>query len=107
MTIEYEDEAIRALCETGASSDKRYQKLRSNAAFRRDLSKVMSILRIAPTTQRLYSYGKLHYEEMKYSLSGVSSVRIGYTTKYRLIFKEFNDGIQITIIEVNEHYGDK
>lgn len=107
MTIEYEDEAIRALCETGASTDKRYRKLKSNAAFKKDLFRVLEILRSVPKAQELAFYGTLHYEGLKYSLRGVSSVRIGFTAKYRLLFRELNDGIQITIIEVNEHYGDK
>lgn len=29
------------------------------------------------------------------------------TSKYRLIFEEFENGIRICLIEISEHYGDK
>lgn len=45
LIIEYEDEAIETLIKTGQSGDKRYRKLVSNATFKKDLSKVILILR--------------------------------------------------------------
>ena len=67
----------------------------------------MAILRAATNTSELEFLRKLHYEKLQYNLSGLSSVRIGYTSKYRLIFEEFDGGIRIKLIEINEHYGDK
>ena len=107
LIIEYEDEAIETLIKTGRSNDKRYKKLSSNASFKRDLSKVILILRSVSNVKDLGRYGQLHYEALKYDLASKSSVRIGYSSKYRLIFEEFENGIRINLIEINEHYGDK
>jgi plasmid maintenance system killer protein len=107
LIIEYEDEAIETLIKTGQSSDKRYKKLVSNATFKKDLSKVILILRSVSNVKDLGRYGQLHYEALKYDLASKSSVRIGYSSKYRLIFEEFDNGIRINLIEINEHYGDK
>ena len=107
LIIEYEDEAIETLIKTGKSNDKRYKKLASNASFKRDLSKVILILRSVSNAKDLGRYGQLHYEALKYDLAGQNSVRIGYNSKYRLVFEEFENGIRINLIEINEHYGDK
>lgn len=107
IIIEYADIAIEEVITYHKSDDKRYRKLKSNATFWRDLDKVMAIIRGAKNTSELAYYSSLHYEPLKYGLSGLSSVRIGYNTKYRLIFEEFDGGIRIKLIEINEHYGDK
>ena len=107
LIIEYEDEAIELLIKTGKSDDKRYKKLNSNASFKRNLSKVMLLLRSVSNVKDLGRFGQLHYEALKNDLAGKSSVRIGYNSKYRLIFEEFDNGIRINLIEINEHYGDK
>lgn len=107
LIIEYEDETIETLIKTGKSNDKRYKKLASNASFKRDLSKVILILRSVSNAKDLGRYGQLHYEALKYDFVGKNSVRIGYNSKYRLIFEEFENGIRINLIEINEHYGDK
>lgn len=107
LTIEYADEAIESLVKYHKSDDKRYRKLKSNTKFLNDLDKVMSLLRVVGNTSQLAYFGQLYYEKLKYELSGKSSVRIGYNTKYRLIFEEFDCGIRISLIEINEHYDDK
>ena len=107
MKIDYDDEELRLLIECGKSTDKRYKKLKSNGTFRKDLDMVMSLLNAASSTKELAFFAKLHYESLKYEFSGYSSVRIGFTTKYRLIFQEFDGGIRINLIEISEHYGDK
>lgn len=107
MVIEFEDEAIRSLVTTGKSSDKRYEKFRSDKTFLTDLKKVVFRLQTVPNVEMLKSFGNLHYEKLKYGLSGMSSVRVGYRTKYRLLFTEFDGGIRIKLIEISEHYGDK
>ena len=105
--IEYADIAIDEVITYHKSDDKRYRTLKSNKAFWRDLDRVMAIIRAATNTSDLAYYTKLHYEKLKYDKSGLSSVRIGYNTKYRLIFEEFDGGIRVKLIEINEHYGDK
>ncbi|NLI35669.1 MAG: hypothetical protein GX416_03990 [Bacteroidales bacterium] len=107
MEIDYSDEELKLLIENGCSTDKRYKKLKSNGTFLKDLNKVIFILRSVPNTKSLESFQSLHYEALKYDWIGKNSVRIGYKTKYRLIFEEFDGGIRINLIEINEHYGDK
>ena len=107
LAIEFADEELEALILYHKSNDKRYRKLKSNASFLKDLDSVMAILRTVTNTSELAYFGKLKYEKLSHDLSGLSSVRIGFKTKYRLIFEEFDDGILIKLIEINEHYGDK
>ena len=64
LIIEYEDEAIEILIRTGRSNDKRYKKLVSNASFKRDLSKVMLIIRSVSNAKELGRFGQLHYEPL-------------------------------------------
>ena len=107
IIIEYADIAIEEMIIYHKSDDKRYRKLKGNKTFWQDLDKVMARIRAATNTSDLERYASLHYEKLKHDKSGLSSVRIGYNTKYRLIFEEFDGGIRIKLIEINEHYGDK
>ncbi|MDY4751009.1 MAG: hypothetical protein SO230_10200, partial [Sodaliphilus sp.] len=59
LIIEYEDEAIELLIKTGKSDDKRYKKLNSNASFKRNLSKVMLLLRSVSNVKDLGRFGQL------------------------------------------------
>lgn len=97
MIIDYDDEELKLLIQNGCSTDKRYRKLKSNGKFRKDLDMVMSILHSAKSTSELHLFSKLNYEPLKHNLSGKSSIRIGFTTKYRLIFEEFEGGIRINL----------
>lgn len=107
ITIEYADSSIEEVITHHTSNDKRYRKLKSNASFWRDLDKVMAIIRSVTNVSELAYYSSLNYKHLRHDRSGQSSVRIGFTTKYRLIFEEFDGGIRIKLIEINEHYGDK
>ena len=68
---------------------------------------VITLMRGVNNVKELFKFKKLNYEVLTGDLSGYSSVRIGYTSKYRLIFEEFDNGIRIKLLEINEHYGDK
>lgn len=55
---------------------------------------------------KLKDFSFLHYEQLKHV--SLSSVRIINGRVERLLFKETEDGIQISLIEINEdHYGNK
>lgn len=107
LQVEYADDAIKSLILSHSSTDKRYKKLKSNAGFLRNLDETMAIIRAAQNTSELKYFRRLNYEALKFEMQGLYSVRIGYTSKYRLIFEEFDGGIRIKLIEINEHYGDK
>lgn len=85
----------------------KYKKYKSAGKLKKYLQKVFNALRAAKDTETLKSIQTLRYEKMKYDKSGFSSVRIGYNSKYRLIFTENELGITIELIEIREHYGDK
>ncbi len=106
MIVEYADDELKILITTGNSTDKRYKKFKSNAKFMKDLAKVMLYFRTVSTAKDLGKFGALRYEQLKHDFSGMSSVRIGYESKYRLIFEELDLGVRVCLIEINEHYGD-
>ena len=105
--ISYNNKELEDLILRGQSTDKLYKKLSRNKRFMFDLNKVMGILHSVSKISELYDLKSLHYEPLKYNLSGFSSVRIGYTSKYRLMFIEQEGGISIELINISEHYGDK
>lgn len=107
MQIDIDDEELETFILTGNAKSKKYKKLKANKRFLIDLNKVMALLRRTESCSLLSRYASLNYEPLKYDLSGFSSVRIGYKSKYRLIFEKYEEGIRIKLIEISEHYGDK
>ena len=106
MKILFEDTGIEELIKNGSS--KKYKKIAKNKAFVEDLRVVYSILLSANKTADLAKYKSLHYEKLKYNMSGFSSVRISFTKVERLIFRELSDGVEIVLIEIDDtHYGNK
>lgn len=102
MIIEFENEDIENLIHhkyTGV-----YKKYKSAAKLIRDLDKVVKYLLMATDTNALHRINSLHYERLTNSI--YSSIRVGYDTKYRLIFLEGEDKITIQLIQLSEHYGD-
>ena len=102
MIIEFENEDIENLIHhkyTGV-----YKKYKSAAKLIKDLDKVIKYLDMATDTNVLHRINSLHYEKLTNSI--YSSVRVGYDTKYRLIFLEDGDKITIQLIQLSEHYGD-
>ena len=73
MKILFEDTGIEELIKNGSS--KKYKKIAKNKAFVEDLRVVYSILLSANKTADLAKYKSLHYEKLKYNMSGFSSVR--------------------------------
>ncbi len=47
-------------------------------------------------------------EDLKYQLTGYSSVRLSNRFVHRLIFRETPDGLEIQLIDIDDtHYGNK
>lgn len=82
----------------------RYKKVKSSSKLISDLDKVMRYLYSANSIEVIRKIGSLHYEQLKGSPN--SSIRVGYNTKYRLIFHEKENKITLKLIELSEHYGD-
>lgn len=108
LRIECEDIELSDLILRGRSTTNRlYKKLSSNASFKTDLAKVLKKMKMVNNVSELKDIGSLHYEPLVGDLLGYSSVRIGYKSKYRLLFTEHEEGIVIKLITISEHYGDK
>lgn len=107
MIIEYENEEIKEFILNGTAIGRPFSKWKSNKQLRQDLDKVMQLLTLSENCSMLSSIRSLNYEHLKYEYAGKSSVRIGYKSKFRLIFTEFENGIRINVLEISEHYGDK
>lgn len=82
----------------------RYRKLRSDADFLNNLNQVKKILEQAGSVRDLSCYKRLHYEQLRHEMSGMSSIRIGYKSPWRMVFRETDEGLCIIIIDINNHY---
>ena len=102
MKFEYNDEEIESLVNHKYIG--RYKPYKSNAKLIRNLDKVIRYIEQAININAVSSITSLAYEPL--TGSPYSSVRVGYDTKYRLIFEEHEDKITLLLIELSEHYGD-
>lgn len=102
MILEYRNEEIKALINHKYIG--RYRSYRSNSKLIRNLDKVIRYLELAKDIKGIAAITSLAY----HPLTGLpfSSVRVGYETKYRLIFEEHDDKLTLVLIELSEHYGD-
>ena len=105
LKITFSDEDLEELITTGKNSGK-YEKLARDKKFVHRLAVVYSTMASVENTDGLKQYSFLHYEKLKHV--NQSSVRIMNNRIERLLFTENENGIEITIIELNEtHYGNK
>ena len=106
MKIEYDDEDLKELIETG--KNKKYKKIARVKVLMDGLAKVYRILDQAPNVSLLNQFSFLKYEKLKYEYSACSSVRIANGHVERLIFTEHEGGITIKLLKLDDsHYGNK
>lgn len=104
MNVTFEDTELESLVLHHRS--KKYKKYQLNSKFLAALDRVFDDLRAAAKTSDLHLISYLHYEKLKHV--GMSSVRIMNGKVERLLFHEYEDGIKITLIEIDEtHYGQR
>ncbi len=104
MIIVFEDVELEKLILEGES--RRYKALSRDKRFMSGLSRVYDTLMATPYAPMLKEYSFLHYERLK--RNGLSSVRILNSRVERLLFREMDEGISITVIELDDtHYGNK
>lgn len=104
MNISFADDELYELVKGNCVG--KYKKFRSNALLRTNLNKVMRILTASPSFDVIKRHRSLNVEMLTGNLAGKYSLRVGYNTKYRMIFVTENNELQIILIEINEHYGD-
>ncbi|MCF0208765.1 MAG: hypothetical protein HUK07_04880 [Bacteroidaceae bacterium] len=108
MNVNITDDELKDYITTGKSNGK-YKKLSRDRKFSEKLVNIYTLMRSVPNTEALKMYSFLHYEKLRHQKEdNLSSVRIMNGRVERLLFNETDDGIEITIIELNEtHYGNK
>lgn len=102
MTLEYANEDIELLVRQIYT--KRYKKYKSNKALRLALSKVVGLLMNAPDIDAVKQMRSLNFEWI--AERQCYSVRVGYTSKFRLMMDVRAETITLILIELTEHYGD-
>ena len=102
MRVVFEDKELENLILLHQS--KKYKRYQRDSKFLNALDRVFNTLQGAANTQELRLFSYLHYEKLKYV--DLSSVRVINGRVERLLFREIEDGIEITLIELdNTHYG--
>ncbi len=105
MKVNISDKDLDELIRTGKNS--KYKKYSKDRKFMEGLARVYKVMLNVADTNGLKSYSFLHYEKLANNLN-LSSVRVLNGRVERLLFRELEDGIEITIIELNnDHYGNK
>ncbi len=104
MNVSFEDVELEKLIITHKS--KRYKKYTRDKKFLWALDRVFNDLQGVAKCSDLKQLSYLHYEQFK--KIGLSSVRVMNGRVERLLFKELENGIRISIIELDEtHYGQR
>ena len=105
MKVEISDDDLKELIETGHNN--KYKRYSKDKRFMEGLAKAYKIMLTVEKARELIAYSFLHYERLRNNAE-LSSVRVVNGRVERLLFRETEDGIEITIIELNnDHYGNK
>lgn len=105
MTIEAEGDLLELLM-TG--NNRRYKNIVRNTELFACFKRVVNDMKAAENIEALKNLSYMHYEKLKYELSGLSSVRLSNRYVHRLIFEEKEDLISLKLIEIDDtHYGNK
>lgn len=106
ITIFVQDNDLAELISTG--QNRKYKAQSRNKRFMDGLSNVITTIHNADSTASLNNYSFLHYEKLRHLPEPLSSVRVANGLPERLLFREAENSIEITIIELNtDHYGNK
>ncbi len=105
MKIVFEDTDLEELITTGRNS--KYKKYTRNAKFMKALATAYNYMRMVDVASDLRAISFLHYEQLA-GTNGMSSIRVVNGMVERILFREFDGGIKITVLRVDDrHYGKK
>lgn len=105
MQIIFDDSDLEELITTGRNS--KYKKYTRNAKFMQALAVAYNYLRTVERASELRLISFLHYEQLA-GTNGLSSIRVVNGMVERIIFREFEGGIRITVLSLDDtHYGNK
>ena len=97
LKVEILDDDLSELILKGKNKGK-YKMLARDKKFVTRLSDIYNLMRSLECVSMLKEYSFLHYEKLKHI--SLSSVRIINGRVERLLFKETEDGIKISLIEI-------
>lgn len=104
MNIIFEDNDLEELVTTGRNN--KYKKYAKDAKFMQALVRDYNTMSAVSSTASLSQYSYLHYEKLENC--DLSSIRVMNGRVERILFRETQEGLVITIIELdNTHYGNK
>ena len=84
----------------------KYRKYSRDLRFMQSLGRMYKIMTAVADTKALSAFSYLHYEKLREV--DVSSVRVMNNRVERVLFREIENGIVITIIDLDDtHYGNK
>ena len=105
MIIVFEDTDLEELITTGRNS--KYKKYTRIAKFMKALATAYNYMRMVDVASNLRAISFLHYEQLA-GTNGLSSIRVVNGMVERIIFREFDGGISITVLSLDDtHYGKK
>lgn len=105
MDIIFDDKDLEELITTG--KNRKYKKYIRNSRFMAALTTAYTYLRTVEYTAQLRLISFLHYEQLA-GTNGLSSIRVVNGMVERIIFREFDGGIRITVLTLDDtHYGNK
>jgi plasmid maintenance system killer protein len=105
MNIIFDDKDLEELITTGRNG--KYKKYTRNARFMTALATAYKYLCAVEYAGQLRPISFLHYEQLA-GTNGLSSIRVVNGMVERIIFREFDDGIRITVLSLDDtHYGNK
>ena len=104
MQVIFEDRDLEQLIMTG--NNHKYRKYSRDLRFMQSLGRMYKIMTAVADTKALSAFSYLHYEKLREV--DVSSVRVMNNRVERVLFREIENGIVITIIDLDDtHYGNK
>lgn len=105
LQIVFDDKDLEELITTGYN--RKYRKYTRNEKFMQALAIAYNYLRNAESTNDLRRISFLHYEQLS-GTNGKSSIRVVNGMVERIIFREFDGGIRIVVLDLDDtHYGNK
>ena len=91
-----------------SGSNRRYKDVARNPELMHGFLRAVKAMSDAVNVEELSGISFLHYEKLRYQLSGFSSVRLSNRYVHRLLFREQAEGVEICLIEIDDtHYGNK
>lgn len=105
IKVVFADDDLRELILDGVNLGK-YKKIARDKKFVKKLINIYNLMCSIEHVSKLREFSFLHYEQLRHI--SMSSVRIYNNRVERLLFREAETGLEITLLELNnDHYGNK